>query len=125
MPQSLTHTHTRTHYKRENPSNIQNSKYYKGGFDGKMSKREAGLVLGVSPSASKIKIKDAHKRIMLSNHPDRGSPGVSVCVCLYMYVYLGVCVHVYVCKCVCMFMYVCIYLFIYVFVFSFFTFISI
>ncbi|KAK2175205.1 hypothetical protein NP493_743g00012 [Ridgeia piscesae] len=49
-----------------------NSKYYKGGFDPKMSKREAGLILGVSPSASKTKIKDAHKRIMLANHPDRG-----------------------------------------------------
>lgn len=49
-----------------------NSKYYKGGFDPKMSKREAGLILGVSPSASKIKVKEAHKRIMLLNHPDRG-----------------------------------------------------
>ncbi|XP_071085662.1 mitochondrial import inner membrane translocase subunit TIM14-like [Haliotis cracherodii] len=48
------------------------SKYYKGGFDPKMSKREAGLVLGVSPAASKAKIKEAHKRIMLLNHPDRG-----------------------------------------------------
>jgi len=48
------------------------SKYYKGGFDPKMTKREAGLILGVSPSASKLKIKEAHKRIMLLNHPDRG-----------------------------------------------------
>lgn len=48
------------------------SKYYKGGFEPKMSKREAGLILGVSPSASKSKLKDAHKRIMLLNHPDRG-----------------------------------------------------
>lgn len=48
------------------------SKYYKGGFEMKMSKREAGLILGVSPSASKSKLKDAHKRIMLLNHPDRG-----------------------------------------------------
>lgn len=42
------------------------------GFDPKMNKREASLILGVSPSASKTKIKDAHKRIMLLNHPDRG-----------------------------------------------------
>lgn len=42
------------------------------GFDPKMNKREASLILGVSPSASKAKIKDAHKRIMLLNHPDRG-----------------------------------------------------
>ncbi|ESO84856.1 hypothetical protein LOTGIDRAFT_168344 [Lottia gigantea] len=48
------------------------SKYYKGGFDQKMSKREAGLILGVSPAASKAKVKEAHKRIMLLNHPDRG-----------------------------------------------------
>jgi hypothetical protein len=26
---------------------FQNSKYYKGGFDPKMSKREAGLILGI------------------------------------------------------------------------------
>lgn len=32
------------------------SKYYKGGFDPKMNKREASLILGVSPSASKIKV---------------------------------------------------------------------
>ncbi|XP_005090141.1 mitochondrial import inner membrane translocase subunit TIM14 [Aplysia californica] len=48
------------------------SKYYRGGFESKMSKREAGLVLGVSPSASRTKIKEAHKRVMLLNHPDRG-----------------------------------------------------
>jgi len=48
------------------------SKYYRGGFEPKMSKREAGLILGVSPSASKLKVKQAHKRIMLLNHPDRG-----------------------------------------------------
>lgn len=51
---------------------LANSKYYKGGFEPKMSKREASLILGVSPSASKTKVKDAHKKIMLLNHPDRG-----------------------------------------------------
>uniref|UniRef100_A0A2M4AR60 Putative mitochondrial import inner membrane translocase subunit tim14 n=1 Tax=Anopheles triannulatus TaxID=58253 RepID=A0A2M4AR60_9DIPT len=51
---------------------MANSKYYRGGFEPKMSKREASLILGVSPSASKTKVKDAHKRIMLLNHPDRG-----------------------------------------------------
>ncbi|KAI8798401.1 mitochondrial import inner membrane translocase subunit TIM14 [Biomphalaria glabrata] len=48
------------------------SKYYRCGFEPQMSKREAGLILGVSPTASKIKIKEAHKRILLLNHPDRG-----------------------------------------------------
>lgn len=51
---------------------LANSKYYKGGFEPKMNKREAALILGISPTASKNKIKDAHKRIMLLNHPDRG-----------------------------------------------------
>ena len=49
-----------------------NSKYYKGGFEAKMTKREAALILGVSPNASQKKIRDSHKRIMLLNHPDRG-----------------------------------------------------
>jgi len=37
-----------------------------------MSRREAGLILGISPAANPQKIKQAHKRIMLLNHPDRG-----------------------------------------------------
>jgi len=48
------------------------SKYYRGGFESQMSKGEASLILGVSPSASERKIKDAHRRIMLANHPDKG-----------------------------------------------------
>lgn len=84
-----------------NSESLANSKYYRNGFDPKMNKREAALILGVSPTAPKGKvcqldlsitfdaydldsihaetlvwflsqIKDAHKRIMLSNHPDRG-----------------------------------------------------
>jgi len=35
----------------------QSSKYYRGGFEPKMSKREASLILGVSPSANKTRIK--------------------------------------------------------------------
>ncbi|KAM4704706.1 mitochondrial import inner membrane translocase subunit TIM14 [Rhinophrynus dorsalis] len=46
--------------------------YYKGGFEPKMNKREAALVLGVSPTANKTKIREAHRRIMLLNHPDKG-----------------------------------------------------
>ena len=49
-----------------------NSKYYKGGFEDKMTKREAALILGVSPNAPAKKISDSHKKIMLLNHPDRG-----------------------------------------------------
>ncbi|XP_062988003.1 mitochondrial import inner membrane translocase subunit TIM14 isoform X2 [Elgaria multicarinata webbii] len=52
--------------------------YYKGGFEAKMSKREAALILGVSPTANKGKIREAHRRIMLLNHPDKGgSPYVA------------------------------------------------
>jgi len=49
-----------------------NSKYYKGGFEDKMSKREAALILGVSPNAPAKKISDTHKKIMILNHPDKG-----------------------------------------------------
>jgi hypothetical protein len=34
-----------------------NSKYYKGGFEPKMTRREASLILGISPSATKLKVK--------------------------------------------------------------------
>ena len=46
--------------------------FYDGGFEDKMSKREAALVLGVRESASPERIKDAHRKILLLNHPDRG-----------------------------------------------------
>ena len=69
----------------------ENSKYHKGGFDPKMTKREAALILGVSPNSNVKKvnkdfrlqifavvksfffqIRDAHKKVMILNHPDRG-----------------------------------------------------
>ncbi|XP_076069429.1 mitochondrial import inner membrane translocase subunit TIM14 [Oratosquilla oratoria] len=55
-----------------------NSKYYKGGFEPKMNKREASLILGVSQTASQQKVRANYKKLMLLNHPDRGgSPYVS------------------------------------------------
>ena len=47
-------------------------KFPRGGFEPKMSTREAALILGIKPSAPKSKLKEAHRRIMLLNHPDRG-----------------------------------------------------
>ncbi|PVU97666.1 hypothetical protein BB560_005726 [Smittium megazygosporum] len=50
-----------------------NKKFVKGGFDPKMNKREAALILGIKESRlNKTTVKDAHRRIMLKNHPDRG-----------------------------------------------------
>lgn len=46
--------------------------FYDGGFEEKMSKREAALILGVRESATVERIKDAHRRILIRNHPDRG-----------------------------------------------------
>mmetsp|Transcript_29654 Transcript_29654/g.49608 ORF Transcript_29654/g.49608 Transcript_29654/m.49608 type:complete len:190 (+) Transcript_29654:88-657(+) len=46
--------------------------FYDGGFEEKMTKREAALILGVRESASADRIKDAHRRIMQKNHPDKG-----------------------------------------------------
>ncbi|ORY93171.1 hypothetical protein BCR43DRAFT_496446 [Syncephalastrum racemosum] len=49
------------------------TKYHKGGFEAKMSKREAALILGLREAqATKAKIKESHRKIMLLNHPDRG-----------------------------------------------------
>ncbi|CAH8431835.1 unnamed protein product [Schistosoma bovis] len=53
-------------------SGLNGSKYYRGGFEQNMSRREAALILGVSQQSSRNKIRDAHKRIMLLNHPDKG-----------------------------------------------------
>ncbi|RIA85713.1 hypothetical protein C1645_797608 [Glomus cerebriforme] len=62
--------------KKYKPSGIigsKSGKYYKGGFDIKMNKREAALILGLKETGiNKAKIKEAHRRIVLLNHPDRG-----------------------------------------------------
>mmetsp|Transcript_14078 Transcript_14078/g.51136 ORF Transcript_14078/g.51136 Transcript_14078/m.51136 type:complete len:117 (-) Transcript_14078:1330-1680(-) len=47
-------------------------RYYDGGFEPKMTRREAALILAVREHAAEAKIKDAHRRIMIANHPDAG-----------------------------------------------------
>lgn len=46
--------------------------FYDGGFEDKMSKREAALILGVRESSTVERIKASHRRVMLLNHPDKG-----------------------------------------------------
>ncbi|GJN37423.1 hypothetical protein PR202_gb26376 [Eleusine coracana subsp. coracana] len=47
-------------------------KFYEGGFQPTMTQREAALILGVRESAIAEKVKEAHKKVMVANHPDAG-----------------------------------------------------
>lgn len=47
-------------------------KYYKGGFDSTMTKREAILILGVKSNYNKNDLKEAHRKLIMLNHPDNG-----------------------------------------------------
>ncbi|TPX39749.1 hypothetical protein SeMB42_g06272 [Synchytrium endobioticum] len=46
--------------------------FLRGGFEAQMSRREAAQILGIRENVPKDKLKEAHRRIMLLNHPDRG-----------------------------------------------------
>ncbi|EPE10279.1 mitochondrial import inner membrane translocase subunit tim-14 [Ophiostoma piceae UAMH 11346] len=47
--------------------------FYKGGFEPKMTKKEATLILSLNERAvTKDKLRKAHRTLMLLNHPDRG-----------------------------------------------------
>lgn len=52
-----------------------------------MTRREAALILGVREGAPEEKIKEAHRRIMIANHPDSGAVQcknrVPCCVCIH------------------------------------------
>ena len=45
---------------------------YSGGFEQKMNRREAGLILGVRESTETPNILKAHRKMMFMNHPDNG-----------------------------------------------------
>lgn len=47
-------------------------KFYDGGFQPTMNKREAALILGIRENAPPDKVKEAHRRVMVANHPDAG-----------------------------------------------------
>ncbi|EIW57545.1 uncharacterized protein TRAVEDRAFT_125089 [Trametes versicolor FP-101664 SS1] len=47
--------------------------WVKGGFKAKMDRKEAIAILGLKDGPQLRKqLKDAHRHIMLANHPDRG-----------------------------------------------------
>lgn len=54
-------------------------KFYEGGFQPELTKREAALILGVRERAPKEKILERYRVLMRKNHPDRGgSPLLSM-----------------------------------------------
>ena len=47
--------------------------YYKGGFEPKMTRREAALILEMPERGiTKELLRKKHRALMLNNHPDRG-----------------------------------------------------
>ncbi|CAN8259925.1 unnamed protein product [Cochlearia groenlandica] len=47
-------------------------KFYEGGFQATMTRKEAAMILGVRESVAAEKVKEAHRRVMVANHPDAG-----------------------------------------------------
>lgn len=78
--QAKANTNTKTSNEKQNEKreNIFSSlfnvgtKYYEGGFEDKMTKGEAALILGVRPSSTEKRIKEAHRKLLILNHPDTG-----------------------------------------------------
>ncbi|EOY07764.1 hypothetical protein QUC31_011165 [Theobroma cacao] len=54
------------------PPTARIRRFYEGGFQPIMTKREAALILGVRESTPAEKIREAHRRVMVANHPDAG-----------------------------------------------------
>mmetsp|Transcript_1219 Transcript_1219/g.1444 ORF Transcript_1219/g.1444 Transcript_1219/m.1444 type:complete len:186 (-) Transcript_1219:840-1397(-) len=47
-------------------------RFYEGGFEDEMTKREAALILGIRESSPRKKVREAHRRLSMLNHPDTG-----------------------------------------------------
>ncbi|KAH7553609.1 hypothetical protein ACOSP7_029610 [Xanthoceras sorbifolium] len=54
------------------PPTARMRKFYEGGFQPVMNRREAALILGVRESTPADKVREAHRRVMVANHPDAG-----------------------------------------------------
>ncbi|EAS36625.1 mitochondrial import inner membrane translocase subunit tim14 [Coccidioides immitis RS] len=53
--------------------NAMGRAFYKGGFEPRMNRREAALILELSErTLTKDKVRANHRKLMLLNHPDRG-----------------------------------------------------
>lgn len=47
--------------------------FYKGGFESKMTNKEASLILEINErNMTRDKLRKRHREVMLLNHPDRG-----------------------------------------------------
>ncbi|CAN4092569.1 unnamed protein product [Withania somnifera] len=57
---------------RARPPTARMRKFYEGGFQPKMTRREAALILGVRESTPADKVREAHRKVMVANHPDAG-----------------------------------------------------
>ncbi|KAI0497414.1 hypothetical protein KFK09_020638 [Dendrobium nobile] len=47
-------------------------RFYEGGFQPSMTRREAALILGIRESTPADKVREAHRKVMVANHPDAG-----------------------------------------------------
>mmetsp|Transcript_36128 Transcript_36128/g.88286 ORF Transcript_36128/g.88286 Transcript_36128/m.88286 type:complete len:113 (-) Transcript_36128:391-729(-) len=45
---------------------------FQGGFEAEMTRKEALLVLNLREGATRDQVRDAHRKLMMLNHPDRG-----------------------------------------------------
>ncbi|KAJ5628920.1 mitochondrial import inner membrane translocase subunit TIM14 [Penicillium lividum] len=53
--------------------NAAGKAFYKGGFEPRMNRREASLILELPErTLNKDKVRKKHRQLMLLNHPDRG-----------------------------------------------------
>lgn len=65
-------------YRNPDSVNALGRAFYRGGFESKMTRKEAALILELNErtlgnrETAKDKIRKAHRKLMLLNHPDRG-----------------------------------------------------